>query len=198
MPAVLISAIMGVLAIAELIFYAFKDRSTNFILGPAFNNVGRIDHFTDLQVVTLNGASCPMPLGTIYEKGCYFNQTNIPRLFIGFARFLGIGKEHTLWLGVAIGAFAIAAVLLAYALCLQQWRLVMATACGLSLYPFRLALERGNIDLIILIILVFSGLIAAARPAISSEDKSPYGVVCDGKPWRALPPVADASADLEL
>jgi len=164
MPAVLISAIMGVLAIAELIFYAFKDRSTNFILGPAFTNVGRIDHFTDLQVVTLNGASCPMPLGTIYEKGCYFNQTNIPRLFIGFARFLGIGKEHTLWLGVAIGAFAIAAVLLAYALCLQQWRLVLATACGLSLYPFRLALERGNIDLIILIILVFSGLVAAARP----------------------------------
>jgi len=164
MTAILLSAIMGLTAIAELIFYAFKDRSTSFILGPAFSNVGRIDHFIDLQVVTLNGASCSRPLETIYEKGCYFNQTNIPRLFISLARFIGVGKEDTLWVGVAIGAIAIAAVLLAYALCLRQWRLVMATACGLLLYPFRLALERGNIDLIILIILIFSGFLAAARP----------------------------------
>jgi len=167
MTAILLSAIMGLTAIAELIFYAFKDRSTSFILSPAFSNVGRIDHFIDLQVVTLNGASCSRPLETIYEKGCYFNQTNIPRLFISLARFIGVGKEDTLWVGVAIGAIAIAAVLLAYALCLRQWRLVMATACGLLLYPFRLALERGNIDLIILIILIiliFSGFLAAARP----------------------------------
>jgi len=142
MTAILISAIMGLTAIAELIFYAFKDRSTSFILGPAFSNVGRIDHFIDLQVVTLNGASCSRPLETIYEKGCYFNQTNIPRLFISLARFIGVGKEDTLWVGVAIGAVAISAVLLAYALCLRQWRLVMATACGLLLYPFRLALLR--------------------------------------------------------
>ena len=48
MLAKLISALMGLTAIAELAFYAFKNYSATFILGPAFSNVGRIDHFTDL------------------------------------------------------------------------------------------------------------------------------------------------------
>lgn len=164
MLAKLISALMGLTAIAELAFYAFKNHSATFILAPAFSNVGRIDHFTDLQVVTLNGTSCPIPLEKIYETGCYFNQTNIPRLFIAFARLLGIGKDSTIAVGFILGTLAIVAVLWAYVLCLQRWRLVLATGIGLSLYPFRLALERGNIDLIILILLMLSGLLASARP----------------------------------
>jgi hypothetical protein len=164
MIAKLISSLMALTAIAELAFYAFKSRDTTFILGPAFSNIGRIDHFTDLQVVTLNGASCPIPLELIYDRGCYFNQTNIPRLFIGLARLLGVNKDSTIWAGFILGTFAIAAILCAYILYLHQWRLVLATGVALSLYPFRLALERGNIDLIILIILILAGLLAAARP----------------------------------
>ena len=164
MIAKLISSLMALTAIAELAFYAFKSRDTTFILGPAFSNIGRIDHFTDLQVVTLNGASCPIPLELIYDRGCYFNQTNIPRLFIGLARLLGVNKDSTIWAGFILGTFAIAAILCAYILYLNQWRLVLATGVALSLYPFRLALERGNIDLIILIILILAGLLAAARP----------------------------------
>jgi hypothetical protein len=48
MIARLISSPMALTAIAELAFYAFKSRDTTFILGPAFSNIGRIDHFTDL------------------------------------------------------------------------------------------------------------------------------------------------------
>ena len=164
MIAKLISGLIALTAIAELAFYAFKSRDTAFILGPAFSTIGRIDHFTDLQVVTLNGASCPIPLGLIYDRGCYFNQTNIPRLFIGLARLLGLNKDSTIWAGFILGAMAIAAILWAYILYLNQWRLVLATGVALSLYPFRLALERGNIDLIILIILILAGVLAAARP----------------------------------
>ena len=99
----------------------------------------------------------------MYDRCCYFNQTKIPRLFIGLARLLGVNKDSTIGAGFILGTFAIAAILCAYIFYLRQWRLVLATGVALSLYPFRLALERGNIDLIILIILILAGVLAAAR-----------------------------------
>jgi hypothetical protein len=99
MLAKLISALMALTAIAELAFYAFKSHSLNFIFEPALSNVGRVDYFIDLQVVTLNGASCQVPLAMIYEKSCYFNQTNIPRLFIfGSTYWAWQGKHVVPWL----------------------------------------------------------------------------------------------------
>jgi hypothetical protein len=160
----LISALMALTAIAELAFYAFKSHTLNFIFGPALSNVGRVDHFIDLQVVTLNGASCQVPLAMIYEKSCYFNQTNIPRLFIAMARIAGLGKESTLSLGFGLGALAIAMIFLAYLLSLRNYRLAIGLAFALQLYPFRLAIERGNIDLIILILLLLAAILASIRP----------------------------------
>jgi hypothetical protein len=167
MLAKLISALMALTAIAELAFYAFKSHSLNFIFGPALSNVGRVDHFIDLQVVTLNGASCQVPLAMIYEKSCYFNQTNIPRLFIFLARLAGLGKESTLYLGFGLGALAIAMVFLAYVLCLKNYRLAIGLAFALQLYPFRLAIERGTIDLIILILMLLAAILASIRPPLS-------------------------------
>jgi hypothetical protein len=100
----------------------------------------------------------------MYDRCCYFNQTKIPRLFIGLTRLLGVNKDSTIGAGFILGTFDIAAILCAYILYLRQWRLVLATGVALSHYPFLLALERGNIDLIVLIILILAGLLAAARP----------------------------------
>lgn len=165
MVAILLTTLLGLAAIAQLAFYAFKGNQEVFIFAPAFSAVGRLDHFVDLQVVTLNGSTCPAQMELIYSNSCYFNPTNIPRLFIYIARYLSIGEGSTLWLGFALGSLTVAAVLLVYVLCLKGWRLLLASALALSLYPFQLALERGNIDLIILLILLVSALLAAARPA---------------------------------
>ena len=145
----------------ELGLYAFAPTGISFMGLYPFFNVERIDHFIDLQVLTLNGIDCVYPIESIYEKSCYFNPTNIPKLFIHFARLLHIGSSSTNVAGFLLGTTSICLLLFVYRYCLSFALGLAGASVVIGTFPFRLALERGNIDLLILDIMIVSALFLA-------------------------------------
>ena len=160
--------------IAELALYSFGPDELNLLGTYPFFNIDRVNHFIDLQVVTLNGHDCRLPLESIYEEGCYFNPTNIPRLFIYIARFLRIGADSTKAAGFALGSSSIALILFIYQRSLPKLQAVFAAALVAGCFPYRLAMERGNIDLLVLILLLTSAFFLS----LSNSKYKPHSFLC--------------------
>lgn len=149
-------ALVFVLAIcvAELALYSFAAQDFSpFGLHPFFN-VGRIDHFIDLQVVTLNGYGCDSSIELIYDKSCYSIPTNIPRFFIQAARLLHVGSQNTRAVGFIVGSASVGLLVSIYTYSLKKMQAFCAAVIVIIGFPYRLALERGNIDLIVLSLLL--------------------------------------------
>ena len=160
--------------IAELALYSFGSDELNLFGTYPFFNIDRANHFIDLQVVTLNGHDCRLPLESIYEKGCYFNPTNIPKLFIYTARFLRIGADSTKAAGFILGSSSIGMILFTYQRSLPRLKAVFAAALVVGCFPYRLAMERGNIDLLVLILLLTSAFFLS----LSDSKHRPYSFLC--------------------
>ena len=169
-------ALVLILAVflVELGLYSFGASGNTLFGFYPFFNVGRIDHYIDLQVVTLNGYGCNFPVESIYQKSCYFNPTNIPRLFIQIARILHIGGHNTKVVGFAMGSISIALLFLAYTYCLKRVQAIFAAVLVVSGFPFRLALERGNIDLVVLSLLLVSSFFLS----LSNSSKTIKSILC--------------------
>ena len=160
--------------IAELALYSFGPDGLNLFGTYPFFNIDRVNHFIDLQVVTLNGHDCRLPLESIYEEGCYFNPTNIPKLFIYAARLLRIGADSTKAAGFILGSSSIGLILFTYQHSLPRLQAVFAAALVVGCFPYRLAMERGNIDLLVLILLLTSALFLS----FSNSKYRPYSLLC--------------------
>lgn len=148
-------------SLVELYLYAFHKNSSYFFFGRPYSlGIDRIEwnSFIDLRVVTDNGYGCESPINALHYQDCYFNATNIPLFTIKIARFLHISGHHSVWLGVLLGCVAVLMTTLFLASSLWRHPLISCIAVPLVLfsYPMRLALERGNIDLLVLILLVLS------------------------------------------
>ena len=140
--------------IAELAFYSFGPDGLNLFGIQPYFNIDRANHFIDLQVVTLNGHSCGLPMASIYKSSCYFNPTNLPRLFIHIARLLRIGEDSTRATGFALGSISVGLLLFTYQRSLPKLQALITAVLVVGCFPYRLAMERGNIDLVILILLL--------------------------------------------
>jgi len=145
-----------VVFVAELALYSFAPKHIGLLEIYPFFNTGSIDYFVDLQVVTLNGYGCGFPVESIYEASCYFNPTNIPRLFIHIARFLHIGAQNTRAVGFGVGSVSIGLLFLVYRYSLSRVQAIFAAVLVVGGFPYRLALERGNVDLVVLSLLLLS------------------------------------------
>ena len=144
------------LLVFELFLYSFGASGNTLFGFYPFFNVERIDHYIDLQVVTLNGYGCSFPVESIYEKSCYFNPTNIPQFFIQIARLLHVSGQDTRAVGFALGSTTIGLLFLMYTYSLKRVQSIFAVVLVVGGFPFRLALERGNIDLVVLSLLLIS------------------------------------------
>ena len=169
-------ALVLILAVffVELGLYSFVASGNTLFGFYPFFNVGRIDHYIDLQVVTLNGYGCNFPVESIYQKSCYFNPTNIPRLFIQIARILHIGGQNTKVVGFFMGSVSIGLLFLTYTYCLKRVQAIFAAVLVVGGFPFRLALERGNIDLVVLSLLLVSSFFLS----FSNSSKTIKSILC--------------------
>jgi len=158
----IIFRIASLLVIAKLAFELYTYSFLRPTLDPThqwtFTDIGVFRHFADLQVATFNGKGCPEPIQSIYAHSCYFHPwgVNIPTTLIRLLRFFGLGEAQHITLGFCLGITALLLIAVTFwlttgpALCSAGLLLV------LSSYPFRLALERGNIDLLILCLIIVS------------------------------------------
>ena len=163
--------LIALFSVHELLVYSFSSDIEIFGDGSwAFANVGRFDQFADLQVITFNGHGCDKSVTSIYEESCYPHPwgTNIPRTLIVILRLLGIGQAHHTVIGWSLGISAIALTSLFYFCCLQNWLSVAGILLALNSFTFRLAIERGNIDLIIFF-LILIGCISASKGITSTK-----------------------------
>ena len=163
--------------VVELALYAFAAKDIALFGIHPFFNTGRIDHFIDLQVVTLNGYGCNFLVESIYEKSCYFNPTNIPRLFIQIARFLQLGSQSTRSVGFVVGSISVALLFLTYTYSLKRVQSILAAVFVVGGFPYRLALERGNVDLVVLSLLLASVFFLSLSNSKQSLKSIPCAVV---------------------
>lgn len=153
----------------ELFLYALTSVQFQILGIRPYFNIDRIDHFIDLQVVTLNGFGCDIPIRSIYQESCYFNPTNIPRLFIYFARTLYIGPHNTNLIGLVVGLISIISLYSLYRFSISSFHASLAAVVIVGGYPYRLALERGNIDIIVLCLIFGSCLLLSFANQKSRE-----------------------------
>jgi len=143
--------------IAELVQYANGSPS-------AFTDVPRAEPdqvFFDLRILSHNGSSCDISIPEISpERHCASDlyPFNYPTFGLWIVRLIGIGAESTSSFGVVLGVTTIALVTVFF---LQRFKEVLPNkAAGffvficlilsLNSFAFRYALERGQVDLLIL------------------------------------------------
>ena len=175
--------VAATLSFVELFLYSFSKNNPIYLLGrlPYRAGIDRIEwnSFIDLRVITDNGYGCGIPIDNLHVQDCYFNATNVPLFLIKIARFLHISGQHSNQLGFLLGSTAIIATTLFLASCLWAHPVIMCLAVPLVLfsYPMRLALERGNIDLFVLVLLVASVQILALLGGVQIKAKKFAGLL---------------------
>ena len=152
----LISLALFARAAIELFIYSYRPPGSSLGGYVAFSGLDRFYHFADLQVISFNGAGCEEPISTIYEKSCYFHPwgVNVPTTLIRLLRLIGVGEANHIHIGFTLGLAAMCGIICIYWICLKPWQCCLGIALTISSFPLRLALERGNIDLLILCLLL--------------------------------------------
>ena len=124
-----------------------------------FPGIPRFGIFKDLSIVFDNASSCPIPLNELYKNDCHINPTNIPLFLIAVARFFGLGQSDLFAFGLILDVATILLFSTISRLLIAGWSsVVFVWACFLS-FPFQLALERANSDLLMLDLVILSVLI---------------------------------------
>lgn len=133
------------------------------------------DRFFDLKIWTFNGFGCNIPIQEIALKHhCAIDSYmfNYPTYPLWVLRFLRIGSQHHSLVGLSIGTVAIA-LFTYFAYSLRKSVKINGSAyllislsyclCVLS-FPFRYALERGQIDVVVFSMLLI-GILPRPRKA---------------------------------
>ena len=140
------------------------------------------DRFFDLRIWTFNGFGCDIPIQEIALKHhCAIDSYmfNYPTYPLWVLRFLRIGSLHHWLVGLSIGTVAIT-LFTYFAYNLRKsvkvngsaYTLISASYCLCILsFPFRYALERGQIDVV-----VFSVLLIGILPRPSGGSNSRVSV----------------------
>ena len=143
--------------IAELVQYAQGSPAS-------FTDVPRAEPnqvFFDLRILSHNGSGCDISIAEISpERHCATDlyPFNYPTFGLWIVRLIGIGADSTRDFGVALGATTIALVTVFF---LQRFKealpnkvagffVFICLILGLNSFAFRYALERGQVDLLIL------------------------------------------------
>lgn len=136
--------------------------------GHPFWGIPRMQpEFADLRLLT-HSADCDATvqelLNNIVNCDPFERTLNYPPITLGLSRLLGINADSTPLLGFSQGVLAIVGVSFAF-LNLSKLqlnaRILLLTLC-IGSFPFQLALERGNYDLWVLILLLPLGLLIEA------------------------------------
>lgn len=132
-----------------------------------FPGIPRFGLFKDLSIIFDNASSCPIPLDQLYKTDCHINPTNIPLFLIAVARFFGLAQYDLFGFGFALDVITIFLFSTISRILLTGWSSVLFVwACFLS-FPFQLALERANSDLLMLDLIVISVLVLGIRNRVA-------------------------------
>ena len=132
-----------------------------------FPGIPRFGLFKDLSIIFDNASSCPIPLDQLYKTDCHINPTNIPLFLIAVARFFGLGQSDLFGFGLILDVVTIFLFSTLSRILLTGWSsVVFVWACFLS-FPFQLALERANSDLLMLDLIVISVLFLGIRNRVA-------------------------------
>ncbi len=162
----------------ELVGYAYGSSA-------AFNDVPRANPsevFFDLRILTHNGVNCEININEIEPyRHCAVNlyPYNYPTFALWFVRLLGINPDSTSAVGVILGFTSIALLTIFF---LQRMREVLPyrlTTCAIFLsligslnsFSFRYALERGQVDLLVLDLILLP--LVLPFPSSKNEKKIP-------------------------
>jgi len=152
----------------------------NYALGKktAFHDIPRsaIDNrFMDLKIWTANGADCEIPIQLIRpDRHCAISNYvfDYPKLPLHVIRLLGIQSNHNIVIGVALG---LTAIIFAWLLLGKTFPtekkdrltntaiLAFASLVVFNSYQMKLLIERGQLDSLLLIIVLAPFLIASYR-----------------------------------
>ena len=171
-------ALTALILSSEVLAYSLGDHS-------AFQDLPRAsfdDIFFDLKIWTFNLSDCDLPLSTYRpEISCtsHLYPFAYPVYPLYLLRLLPITSTSHTFLGVALGMLSILSVsALFYVSYLRnktmKYAAILALAapiCMLSL-PFKYLIERGQIDQVVLILLVVPLLLSYDRPLKTSYSKA--------------------------
>ena len=163
------SLLVALRSLVEIYVYSFLSPSPNKSSDWAYSDLQRLFHFADLQVITFNGTGCEEPISTIYQKSCYFHPwgVNVPTTLIRVVRWLGLGQSEHVHIGFWLGTCSIVLIFIVFWSCLNPGLCFGSLFICLGSFPLRLALERGNIDLLILC-LMFLMCITYSKAALTN------------------------------
>ena len=143
--------------IAELVQYAHGSPR-------AFTDVPRAEAdqvFFDLRILSHNGSDCDISIPEISpERHCASDlyPFNYPTFGLWIVRLIGIGTDSTSSFGLALGVTTIALVTVFFLQRLKEvlpnkaagFFIIICLILSLNSFAFRYALERGQVDLLIL------------------------------------------------
>ena len=169
---------VSLMTVVELLLGNIGYERNSHLLSNAYAGINRVDSisFADLRVVTENGKGCEVPVRDIYHKDCYWHTspTNIPTLFIHLSRLFGIGSQNTTVVGIVLGTCVVATSIVIFIKTLgTEYAAILSVVFFLS-HPTRYALERGNIDMIIYILIIIFAASAShlLTPTSGNPDSS--------------------------
>ena len=165
----------------ELVGYAYGSSA-------AFNDVPRANPsevFFDLRIFTHNGVNCGINIKEIEPyRHCAVDlyPYNYPTFALWLVRFLGISRDSTSEVGVILGITTITLLTIFF---LQRMREVLPyrlAACGIFLcligslnsFSFRYALERGQVDLFVLNLVLLPLVLPFQRGKSEKEISGQY------------------------
>ena len=169
--AIAISAMPAIGLAIELLHYSLGSQKAFSDLPRGFAE----NRFMDLKIWTTNGADCWIPIEAIRaDTHCAISNYvfDYPRAPLYIIRLLGIGSHHNIVLGTVLG---IATILLAWMLIYQTFSelqskekirsitCLLTTAAIFTSYQVRLLVERGQLDMFLLLIVVLPFVIGSAR-----------------------------------
>ena len=133
-----------------------------------FPGIPRFEIFKDLSIVFDNAASCPIPLSQLYQKDCHINPTNIPLFLIAVARLFGLVESDLFTFGLILDVVTVFFLSTISRLLIPGWSSVVFVWVSFLSFPFQLALERANSDLLILDLVVISVFILGIKDQLAS------------------------------
>ena len=133
-----------------------------------FPGIPRFGIFKDLSIVFDNAASCPIPLGQLYQKDCHINPTNIPLFLIAVARLFGLVQSDLFAFGLILDVVTVFLLSTISRLLIPGWSSVVFVWVSFLSFPFQLALERANSDLLILDLVLISVFVLGIKNQFTS------------------------------
>ena len=161
---------LAVLLIAEALLYGLPQLIDGRFLYLGIPKLGGDLRFQDF-VFLADYAQCEVDISNIYgNMDCSYTLYNLPSWIVWLLRTLGIGRTDASKLGSILSAiFIMFYSFYCYRLDVSASRILgkKGTITGLGIvlvcsYPFRLALERANLDLLIFILVGIAAIITAS------------------------------------